>query len=175
MPQQKFMSVLLAERQVPDQPVRFATAHDAIDWLKSLPFAAGTPQATRPSRGSLAECGLYRHEGRLYVVREFTPQGENRKVRYARELVPTEGSQADRANGHGDAVKVKGIKAPGMQWNLAPSEAVSLEEVAALGIQFGECLLCGQAIETKESVVDRGGIGPVCITKQSRLLALRAA
>jgi hypothetical protein len=177
-PQQRFVDILLAEREVPDKTIRFATASYAIDYLKGLPhhLAAGPAGQRQPSspRG-LAECGLYRHDGRLFVVREFKPQGEDRKVRFARELVPNEHSEADRANGHGDAVRMHAVKAPGMQRVLTPDEAVSLEEIARLGIQFGECLICGQPIETKASVVDRAGIGPVCHGKQSRLLALRSA
>jgi hypothetical protein len=131
---------------------------------------AGTPDRDTP-----AECGLYRHDGRLYVVREFTPQGERDKVRFCRELVPNTGSEADRADGYDQAVKVHAIKAPHMQYRLAPEEAVTLEECKALGVQFGECVICGTPIETKESVVDRGGIGPVCYGRQSALLARKAA
>jgi hypothetical protein len=122
-----------------------------------------------------ADLGLYRHDGRLYVVREFTPQGETRKVRFARELVANTGSQADRAGMDGSARKLHSIRAPGMQWQLEAHEAVSLDEVKQLGIQFGECVICGKPIETKASVEDRAGVGPVCSERQSRLLASRTA
>jgi hypothetical protein len=185
-PQQRFVNTLLAERQVPDKPIRFATASYAIDYLKSLPYAVTSvadgrggwvnSDAHGPARprGALADLGLYRHDGSLFVVREFQPRGESGKVRFARELVPNDHSEADRANGLGDAVKMHAVKAPGMQYRLTPAEAVSLEEVAALGIQFGECLICGTPIETKASVVDRGGIGPVCHGRQTALLARRS-
>ena len=140
--------------------------------VRHLPGQCPAKPAAAPARKTPAACGLYRRGERLFVVREFTPQGEDRKVRFARELVATTGHQADRAGEDGEAKKLRSVKAPGMQWELTPAEAVPLDEAKRLGIRFGECLLCGTPIEAKESVDDRGGIGPVCWRKQTELLAL---
>jgi len=125
-------------------------------------------QATGRPADTPAAVGVYRKGGKLYVVREFTPQGESRKVRYAREIVPLTDAQGDRLNQQGSRVRIEERKAPGMQYRLAQADALPLEEVTALSIQWESCLVCGRHLRVAESVVR--GIGPVCHGRQAALL-----
>lgn len=116
-----------------------------------------------------AETGVYRKDGRLYVVREFTPQGEDRKVRYARELVDLTPGQGDRVTEDGQAARIQEVKAPRMQWALTDADLLPMDEFKALSLRFERCLACGAHLEVKESV--EAGIGPVCAGRQRLRLA----
>jgi hypothetical protein len=128
----------------------------------------GAAQRQAPRNDTPAAVGVYRKDGSLYVVREFTPQGEQRKVRYAREIVPLTDAQGDRLNQQGERVRVEERKAPGMQYRLTQADALPLEEVTALSIQWESCLVCGRHLRVAESV--ERGIGPVCHGRQAALL-----
>lgn len=152
---------------------------EVLEWLRRQPEQPASAGNSNGGSRRPSDPGLYRWPldgtelaNRLFVIRER--QGDRGPYRFARELVITQGSQADRARAaDGFPVKLRSIASPGMQWKLTPAMAVSLEEVAALNIRFGECLICGTPIETKASVVDRGGIGPVCYKRQTALLQRR--
>jgi len=164
-----------------------APAAQAQPWASADARAARQREQQERKNRRPAELGLYRHNRRLYVIREFTPRPEYErdhgvrtgtirqqgKVRYARELVENGPGNLDRAREDGTAIKLHSIPAPRMQWELRPEEALTLEEAKALNIKFGECVICGTPIEAKESVEDRAGIGPVCYARQSALQAAR--
>jgi hypothetical protein len=167
--------------------VSFDWASTKIDDVKAIPrpkpangerqhYGRKQPAAAHEQRynSQPAECGLYRRDGRLYIVREFKPQGESERVRFARELVPTDARAASRAGLDGESKQLRSVKAPRMQWSLRADEAVPIDEVEALGIEFGECIICGQPIETAASVKGRHGMGKVCYDKQLALVG-RAA
>lgn len=137
------------------------------------PQAPGV-QAPRPAaRGELAATGVYRHADTVYVVREFTPQGEpGRKVRYARRLAELSAAQGNRVNDAGEAVRFQEVKAPGMQYQLTPAELLSVDEVERLSLATGYCLVCGRKLRVEASV--KSGIGPVCAGRQRERLAERA-
>ena len=130
--------------------------------------AQGGQGQPAPRNDTPAMVGVYRKDGKLYVVRQFTPQGEQRKVTYAREIVPLTPAQGDRLNQDGERVRIEERKAPGMQYRLAPADALPLEEVTALSVQWESCLVCGRHIRVAESV--ERGIGPVCYGRQAALL-----
>ncbi len=138
----------------------------ALDGGDSPRQAAPQPQA--PRNDTPAEVGVYRQDGKLYVVREFTPQGEHRKVRYAREIVPLTDAQGDRLNQQGNRVRIEERKVPGMQYRLTKADALPMAEVTALSIQWESCLVCGRHLRVAESV--ERGIGPVCHARQAALL-----
>jgi len=142
------------------------TGHRSCTCANPAPAAPHQPQA--PSSNTPAEVGVYRQADKLYVVREFTPRGEQRKVRYAREIVPLTDAQGDRLNQQGERVRVEERKAPGMQYRLTKADALPLEEVTALSIQWESCLVCGRHLRVAESV--ERGIGPVCNGRQAALL-----
>lgn len=177
-----FISRLLDERQHADADrfrkltgdgARISSRHasEIIDILMAAPHADPTPAAAdTPRRSQPAEVGVYRHDDTLYVVREFTPQGESRKVRYARKLVQLGDGQADRLNGAGARVRYDEQRAPGMQFELQPAELLSVSQVEALSVEWGQCLLCSRALKVAESV--QRGVGPVCAGRQSAALEL---
>lgn len=136
-----------------------------IDWLLGRPWK---PRDDERQDGQPAGLGVYRKDDRIYVVREFTPQGESAPVRYARELVDLNRGQADRLNGDGEHVRYEERKAPRMQYRLCDADLMPLEDVRQLSIQYRHCLICGTKLEAAESV--ERGIGPVCEKRQQRTL-----
>jgi hypothetical protein len=131
--------------------------------------AGREPAGRRERAGSEpAPVGVYRQDGRLFVVREFTPQGEDRKVRYAREIIPLTAAQGDRLSQDGERVRIEERKAPGMQYRLAAADALPMAEVTALSVQWEHCLVCGRHLRVAESV--ERGIGPVCYGRQTALI-----
>jgi hypothetical protein len=167
--------------------VSFDWASVKIDEVKAIPrpkpangerqhYGRKQPAAAHEQRynSEPAACGVYKRVDksgeRIYVVRQFKPQGESEHVRYAREIVELRDSQGDRVNAHGEAVRIEEIKAPKMQWSLRADEAMPMADVLALSLQWSNCLICGKSIRVKKSI-DRG-IGPVCYGRQSELLGL---
>lgn len=152
---------------------------DAIRAMPRPPAAAGEvrnwgqrkPPSEHKQRlnSAPAELGVYRKDGRLYVVREFTDDG--RTIRYAREIVPLTEGEGDRVDGNGERARIKEVKAPRMQWVLTKADAMSLDDLMALSLQWSHCLSCGHAIHTAASIVDRNGLGPVCYGRQVALVA----
>ena len=141
------------------------TASKAIEWLLARPRKPADDE--RPN-GDLAGLGVYQRDGRVYVVREFKPDHEDRKVRFAREIVTLRDSQGDRLALDGEHVRYEEVKAPGMQWKLLDSELVPMDELSRLGVQFGHCIVCGTVLEVAESI--ERGIGPVCAKRQQARL-----
>lgn len=141
-------------------------ASDAIDWLMTQPWK---PREGQRQDGRPAGLGVYQRDGRIFVVREFTPDGGTGKVRYAREIVTLRDTQGDRLDGSGERVRYEEIKAPGMQYQLRDEELVPMDELSALGIQFGFCVVCGTKLEVADSV--ERGIGPVCAKRQQARLS----
>jgi Family of unknown function (DUF6011) len=143
--------------------IRKQDASTMIDMLKEQPWK---PREDERPDGNPAELGVYRRDGRIYVVREFTPEGSREKVRYARELVALTEGQANRLNGDGEHVRYEERKAPRMQHRLTDDDLMPLEDVKRLSIAYGHCIPCGAKLEAAESV--ERGIGPVCAKRQER-------
>ena len=148
-------------------PGQWAAVERIMAEHQDRPAQPGRP-AQPERRGEAAPVGVYRQDGNLYVVREFTPQGESRKVRYARQIIPLTGAQGDRLNQQGERVRIEERKVPGMQYRLTAADALPMEEVTALSIQWEHCLVCGRPLRVAESV--ERGIGPVCYGRQMALL-----
>jgi hypothetical protein len=140
-------------------------ASQVIDWLQAQPWK---PRENERQDGQPAGLGVYQRDGRIFVVREFTPDGESRKVRFAREIVTLRDAQGDRLDNDGQHVRYEEIKAPRMQWELKDEELVPMEELSRLGVQFGHCIVCGTKLEVADSV--ERGIGPVCAKRQQARL-----
>lgn len=141
--------------------ISMQAAGKAIDWLLARPRKAADGGR---ADGEPAAVGVYQRDGRVYVVREFKPANEDRKVRYAREVVTLRDGQGDRLGLGGERVRYEEVTAPGMQWQLLDGELVPMGELSRLGIRFGRCLVCGTRLEVASSV--ERGIGPVCARRQ---------
>lgn len=173
-----FIDRLLAQRETSAEQRAFiddlledGTSRHAsmvIDFLMGQPW-----KPTEGHRSEAAGVGVYRHDGRIFVIREFTPRYEDRKVRYAREIVDLSKSQGDRLDTDGKHVRYGEIKAKGMQYRVADEELIPLDELSTLGVQFGHCIVCGAKLEVAESV--EHGIGPVCASRQAGRIAGTAA
>ena len=137
--------------------IPMAVAGRMIDHLLDQPWK---PSEGQRQDGSAAGVGVYRHDGELFVVREFTPQGESRIVRYCRKIVTLTDGQGDRLNQDGEHIRTEEEKAPRMQFTLTDDELLSVEDVEKLSVQFSYCLICGKHLRVAKSV--ETGIGPVC-------------
>jgi hypothetical protein len=170
-------------------PVTRREASAMIDYLTGQgyrrSYGRGPAQqapAQQPS-GQPAEVGVYRRDGKLYVVREFTPRPETErdhgvrtgtvrqqgKVRYARQIIELTAAQGDRLNEQGDRIRTEEARAPRMQFELTAADRLTVEEVEALSVKFSYCLVCGRHLRVAESV--EAGIGPVCRKRQQGALA----
>lgn len=107
---------------------------------------------------------------RIFVVRERKDEYTGRPFRFAREVVPLKGTQGDRANEDGNAVRYQEIKAPRMQFQLLDSEAMQMELLTKLSIRWSKCIVCGHGLSLKKS--QDKGIGPVCEGRQRDLLSI---
>jgi hypothetical protein len=93
-----------------------------------------------------AEVGVYRHNGKVYVVRKR----RGREYRYATVLVEL---GLPRLNEHGQTVTHDFVQAHGMQYELSAEERITDdEEIKALCIQVGRCIMCSHAIWQAKSV-----------------------
>ena len=92
-----------------------------------------------------AKIGIYRVEDNVYVVRKA--RGSNRV--YALKLV----ASPPRLAANGNTVHHDFEMAPGMVWNLHEEDRITDDdEVRALSIKVGACVMCGHAIWQAKSV-----------------------
>lgn len=106
-------------------------------------LAAGT--GPRPRREAAA-VGVYRHNDKVYVVRKR----RGRDYRYATVLVEL---GRPRLNEHGQEVTHDFVLAHGMQYELSAEERITDdEEIKALCIKVGRCIMCSHAIWQAKSV-----------------------
>lgn len=93
-----------------------------------------------------AEVGVYRHNDKVYVVRKR----RRSEYRYATVLVEL---GLPRLNEHGQTVTHDFVKAYGMEYELSADERITNdEEIKALCIQVGRCIMCSHAIWQAKSV-----------------------
>jgi hypothetical protein len=107
---------------------------------------APTPPPLRRTHSVAAEVGVYRHNDKVYVVRKR----RGREYRYALVLVEL---GRPRLNEHGQQVTHDFVMAHGMQYELSADEKITDdEEIKALCIQVGHCVMCGHSIWQAKSV-----------------------
>ncbi len=121
-------------------------ASDLISRLMAMPRPART-RAARPAGADLLERGVYLREGRVFRVY----LNQRRDTMLAKEPIKADGVTTWKY--HGDASR---ILSPGMR-------VTSREQVAAYGLEFDACMVCGTALEDPESKA--AGIGPVCASR----------
>ena len=107
-----------------------------------------------------ARVGVYRLGDDVYVVK---PNRAGTSV-YAKKLVELGGS-ARRLTEAGEVVAYELVYAPGVVHDLRPEHRLVADDVAALNVRYGRCLMCGQRLKDATSV--RRMIGPVCWKKVS--------
>lgn len=134
---------LLSERvftvEVNADSLSIAQASALIDALFNAPKRA-TAKTAKDTAEPVAE-GIYRTtDGTVYRV--VTSEAGNR---YAKRL---------RESGRGFDYAQGAIR------NLTAGDRLTLEQAAALGLQFGACVVCGRELSDPDSVAM--GIGPVC-------------
>lgn len=116
------------------EPVEMAAASAAIDYLRDVPTAAPADQ------------GMY--VDAAGVVYRVVPSRSTGRP-YAKRLVISDG-------------KGTWVYAPGAASRIGAAGlvALTLDQAAAMGHQFGVCVCCGRTLTVAKSVT--AGIGPVC-------------
>jgi Family of unknown function (DUF6011) len=109
------------------------------------------------SRVPTARVGVYRLNGRLYVVRKAKTSDRI----YALELV----SAPDRVMEDGSVAKLELEYRKGMIFELRDEHRLPAIEVEQVSRQYGRCIQCGLKLKAAKSV--QRGIGPVCWKKVS--------
>ena len=120
------------------------TASEAIDRLKArLAYlrAKGACAAAKTPKTPLVDVGFYLYDGTVYRV----VPNQAKTSRYAKRLNYTTGTWEYAAGGVG---------------RLTTGDALTTEQAAALGHQYGRCVCCGAELSDPDSVAR--GIGPVC-------------
>jgi hypothetical protein len=102
---------------------------------------------TRRVRNSRpAEVGVYRHNDTVYVVRKRRSSDRVYAIRLVELGRP-------RLNEAGDTVTHDFVKAHGMEWHLQAEERITDDnEIRALCIKVGRCIMCSHAIWQAKSV-----------------------
>lgn len=143
--QEKFISTLLAERDLTDTKYAGFTeaprmtrvqAHESIDALLDLPTLKVAERCGE---------GVYFLNGRVFKVK-VAVHGSGRL--YAQELDPETGRWS---------------RASGMVNALTEENRMTPEQAAEFGRLYGVCALCGRTLTDEESIAR--GIGPVCAGK----------
>lgn len=93
------------------------------------------------------EVGMYRNDDGVYRVK-LSSSGNL----YAMRFDPTGETKADRFVYERGAIKV-----------LTADDRMTLDDVVAMGVQFGQCCVCGAELTDEKSV--QRGIGPTCAKK----------
>lgn len=101
------------------------------------------PKPTNP----VTEPGMYAKNGKVYRVK----RSESGNL-YAMLYDPFGATTAERF-----------IYARGIISTLSADDRMTVDDVSAIGLQFGICCVCGAELTAKQSV--ERGIGPVCITR----------
>jgi Family of unknown function (DUF6011) len=150
---------------------RSIRARQVREFHPDADLGGGPRRVVRANRAaasrSPAPMGVHRKGGRIYIVREFTPDGETEKVRYAKEVVPLTSGQGDRQTEDGQPARWREIPARGMQWHLTEADLISREELTKLSLRSGSCFACHHKLYLDVSI-DRA-IGPVCAGRQPKL------
>jgi hypothetical protein len=105
-----------------------------------------------PIGASMVPVGVYRLDGRTYVVRQS--RGSTR--RYALELV----GAPPRLMESGAVAKLELEYRQGLVYQLTMSHRLPAVEVAEVSRRYGRCLMCGARLKAATSV--QRMIGPVC-------------
>ena len=140
-------------------------AQQTIGWLKRQPYQSLAQQDAprRKSTDELVPPGVYRHDGRIYVVVLTKPrEGRRQQYPYAKEFVRLD---APRLNRKGEQVKFEYVYRKGAIDLLEPEDLVPLddEDIRALMIEYGHCLYCGRRLKDGKSVANL--VGPDCAKK----------
>jgi hypothetical protein len=121
-----------------------------IDTLRNAPRKPSSVPATGPASAP-AEPGMYRTaDGALYRVQVSRESGRP----YAKRLSVTDDGGAPRGRFE---------YAAGAVYRLSAAQRLSADECAAIGREFGVCVVCGAELSDPASVAR--GIGPVCATR----------
>lgn len=116
--------------------------------------ADACPTPPPPARTITATAiGVYKHQGRIYVVR---PSRQNKGRVYACELVES----APRLTDAGTEIPFELVYRQGMIYELSGAERMPLAEAEQLATRYARCFVCGTPLKAADSV--RRGIGPVC-------------
>lgn len=108
---------------------------------------------TAPSAPVVARVGVYRLDGRTYVVRQS--RSDSSRV-YALELVDAPA----RVMESGDVERLELEYRRGMIHNLRDEHRLPAVEVEKVSRVYGRCIMCGQKLKAATSV--QRAIGPVC-------------
>jgi len=113
-----------------------------------------TPPPAAPARQIMAtKVGVYKHDGRIYVVK---PSRQNKGRVYACELVES----PPRITEAGTVIPFELVFRPGMIYELSSAERMPLAEAEQLATRYARCFVCGIALKAADSV--KRGIGPGC-------------
>lgn len=97
--------------------------------------------------------GVYRHDGRIFVVK---PSRRNKGRVYACELVES----PPRVTEAGTEIPFELVFRPGAIYDLDESERMTLAEAEQIATRYARCFVCNTGLKAAKSV--REGIGPVC-------------
>jgi hypothetical protein len=127
--------------------------------------------AARAARGAGDQAvlvpGVYRRDGEIFVVkgnkayiswRKHNPAGPRpAEARlYAKRLAES----PPRVTEAGTEVSFELVYAPGVIYDLAPTDRLPLADAEQLATRYGRCIACGATLKAAKSV--REAIGPVC-------------
>jgi hypothetical protein len=156
-----FLTSLVSSRQVPAWitnasvdaaagKLDWKAVSKAIDTAKGCPFQAKTAHDLEMKKlaAESLELGYYLLDGSVYTIATSKLSGQ----RYAKVLVINEGEGKGRWE-----------YAKGMLFKLNATMKLTLEAAAALGKQYGVCMICGRTLTDPSSV--SAGIGPICAAK----------
>jgi hypothetical protein len=130
-------------------------ASSLIERLLAAPRSTDRPQpaVSGDTRTVTARVGVYRLNGRTYVVR----QSRNDKSRvYALELV----NAPARVMESGEVRNLELEYRRGLIYELTDAHRLDGEEVERVSRTYGRCIMCGQKLKAAKSV--QRAIGPVC-------------
>lgn len=154
--QTRYLKSLLTKRVIDDEHAHWILcqiesgdlskrqAHVEIDVLLSKPMRRKEAFVPMPAMKTEVALGFYTDGDNVYEVVE-SKQGN----KYAKVLVvKTHGKQ-------GTWAYVQGGMAHAKDW-----DALTVEQAAGLGKQWGVCMCCGRTLTKQESI--DAGIGPIC-------------
>lgn len=121
-------------------------ANQVISWLRRQPAQASVKVR--------AAVGVYRRGGETFVVRE----GREGRT-YASRVQEFGGTRLTQA---GEKVSFRLAKAPGVVFELRPTDRLTGAAVEAFVARYGKCV-CGRDLRAAASV--KRGMGPVCYAR----------
>lgn len=110
------------------------------------------PLAHRNGDGEPVGMGVYRKDGRIYVVK---PNKEKTRF-YAKEIV----ASPPRLTEKGEVVDFETVYRAGMIYNLTADDKWPLAEAAAFLTKYARCIVCGRHLKAATSVAN--SVGPIC-------------